>query len=474
MLNGDIKPLLEAIHKGICVFDKTGVIIAANSACLQLTGCASADLLGRQIDNFVPNLNPQHLCQAQDRVQVGMHLPAGKIMLAEFSPLIESGQILGGLLLLRDDDRVQGLREQLDRAQSTIEYLENKLTQKTEAGWYAGRMKSESSEDKLRSQLKPAKGFEKFIGMSPKVLAALTLAGKAAKVSSTVLIRGSSGTGKELVAEGIHQASPRAKGPFIRVNCAAIPENLLESEFFGHEKGAFTGAIKRKLGKFELANKGTIFLDEIGEMELSMQTKLLRVIQSGRFERVSGESTIDVDVRVLAATNRNMEQMIKEQLFREDLYYRLNVIPIYLPELKERREDIPLLVDFFLKKFSENFDKQLIGIKKTAMEILINYHWPGNVRELQNIMERIVVLLEGKYIEAEDVMVACNLQEPPAEEKLQLELPTENDVFPLADYEKQIIKVALEKYGSYTAAGKALGITHKTVAAKAQKYGIKK
>lgn len=474
MLNGDIKPLLEAIHKGICVFDKTGVIIAANSACLQLTGCASADLLGRQIDNFVPNLNPQHLCQAQDRVQVGMHLPAGKIMLAEFSPLIESGQLLGGLLLLRDDDRVQGLREQLDRAQSTIEYLENKLTQKMEAGWYAGRMKSESSEDKLRSQLKPAKGFEKFIGMSPKVLAALTLAGKAAKVSSTVLIRGSSGTGKELVAEGIHQASPRAKGPFIRVNCAAIPENLLESEFFGHEKGAFTGAIKRKLGKFELANKGTIFLDEIGEMELSMQTKLLRVIQSGRFERVGGESTIDVDVRVLAATNRNMEQMIKEQLFREDLYYRLNVIPIYLPELKERREDIPLLVDFFLKKFSENFDKQIIGIKKTAMEILINYHWPGNVRELQNIMERIVVLLEGKYIEAEDVMVACNLQEPPAEEKLQLELPTENDVFPLADYEKQIIKVALEKYGSYTAAGKALGITHKTVAAKAQKYGIKK
>lgn len=324
--------------------------------------------------------------------------------------------------------------------------------------------------------IRPGKAFEKFIGMSQRVLDALTLAAKAAKVQSTVFICGKSGTGKEVVAEGIHQASPRSQGPFIRLNCAAIPATLLESELFGHEKGAFTGAIKKKLGKFELAHKGTIFLDEIGEMELNMQTKLLRVLQSSRFERVGGEETLQVDVRVLAATNQDMEQMVKEGRFREDLYYRLNVIPIYLPPLKERQEDIPLLVDHFLKKFSQEFNKPIAGIKKAAMDALVRYEWPGNVRELQNIVERMVALTDGLYIEKEDIHDCC-LKTVDSGERDEDNPPffgslIKGELFPLAEYEKQIIKAALEKHGSYTAAGKVLGITHKTVAAKAQKYGI--
>ena len=289
-----------------------------------------------------------------------------------------------------------------------------------------------------------------------------------------MLLLGESGTGKELVAEGIHAAGPRAGRPMIRVNCAAIPENLLESEFFGYEQGAFTGAVRRKPGRFELADRGTIFLDEIGEMEPGMQSKLLRVLQEQSFERVGGVTTIRVDVRVIAATNRKLEQLVQQKKFREDLYYRLNVLPIALPPLRERTEDIPLLVNAFLKNFSTKLGKRLAGIRKAAMDALVGYRWPGNVRELQNIIERIVVLSEGEYIEVEDIPYAIRHPASPVSSDLLPALDEPKDIFPLAAYEKQIIRLALERYGSYTAAGRALGITHKTVAAKAQKYGIRK
>ena len=341
-------------------------------------------------------------------------------------------------------------------------------------GWSSIRFKSETSKSKQLRELGSNSNFTDFIGQSSVINDILTLASKAAKVHSTVLLMGASGTGKEVIAEGIHKASLRSNAPLVKINCSAIPENLLESELFGHEKGAFTGAIKRKLGKFELANKGTIFLDEIGEMDLALQSKLLRVLQNRQIERVGSEGSIDIDVRVIAATNRDLAKMVQEGIFREDLYYRLNVIPIKLPDLVERKSDIPLLAEYFLKKYAEMFGKNILGFKNEVMECFLNYSWPGNVRELQNIVERIVALSEDKYITLIDIMPQWFMEhnvKVDEDEKLYQDIMN-GDLLPLEDYEKQIIRAALEKFDSYTSAGKALGITHKTVAAKAQKYGI--
>ncbi|WP_423230323.1 sigma-54 interaction domain-containing protein [Clostridium uliginosum] len=333
---------------------------------------------------------------------------------------------------------------------------------------------------------KPDKAFDRFIGKSGKVLDVLALATKSAKSSATVLIRGDSGTGKELIAEGIHYASERSKGPFIRVNCAAIPENLIESELFGHEKGSFTGAIKRKLGKFELAQNGTIFLDEIGEMDKNTQAKILRVLQYKEFQRVGGEETIKVDVRVIAATHRNLEDMLREGEFREDLYYRLNVIPIFIPALKDRSEDIPILVDHFINKFQK--DGELKQVSKDVMNTFMNYSWNGNVRELENIIERILALKEGEIIGLKDIPLYIKEETLKVKQghiktfqennisKSEILDKIENieEILPMKTYEKLIIEKALRKYGSYNAAGKILGLNHKTIAAKAKEFGIEK
>lgn len=460
----------------MCLLDAKGSITYVNTAFLTMSGYTREGLIGRHINDFSPlGAKDEVLIAGKQVVSYPIQL-SGMTVTVDVTPLMENEQLTGAVVAIKEEAQVIALNEQLQIALAKVEYLEQRLKENKETGWHSSRMRSESPEEKMVRSIRPGKAFEKFIGMSQRVLDALTLAAKAAKVQSTVFICGKSGTGKEVVAEGIHQASPRSQGPFIRLNCAAIPATLLESELFGHEKGAFTGAIKKKLGKFELAHKGTIFLDEIGEMELNMQTKLLRVLQSSRFERVGGEETLQVDVRVLAATNQDMEQMVKEGRFREDLYYRLNVIPIYLPPLKERQEDIPLLVDHFLKKFSQEFNKPIAGIKKAAMDALVRYEWPGNVRELQNIVERMVALTDGLYIEKEDIPDCC-LKTVDSGERDEDNPPffgslIKGELFPLAEYEKQIIKAALEKHGSYTAAGKVLGITHKTVAAKAQKYGI--
>jgi Nif-specific regulatory protein len=219
-----------------------------------------------------------------------------------------------------------------------------------------------------------------------------------AGASTTVLVRGESGTGKELIAHALHYNSPRAQGPFIKVNCAALPETLIESELFGHERGAFTGALARKKGRFELAHGGTLFLDEIGELTPSTQVKLLRVLQEREFERLGGTTTLQVDVRVVAATNRDLEQAIIGRSFREDLYYRLNVFPIYMPPLRERKPDILLLADHFVLKYGRAHHKPIKRIATPAIDMLMSYHWPGNVRELENIIERAVVLCDGPVL----------------------------------------------------------------------------
>src|SRR5690606_21265040 len=242
-------------------------------------------------------------------------------------------------------------------------------------------------------------GYEEIIGNSNEIKKVFSLIEQVADKESTVLIQGESGTGKELVARAIHRKSKRSEFPFIRVNCGVLNDNLLESELFGHEKGAFTGAVKQKKGRFELAHKGTLFLDEIGDVSPAMQVKLLRVLQEYEFERVGGEETIKSDVRIIAASNKNLQKLIAEGKFREDLYYRLSVIPIHLPSLRERKEDIPLLVSHFLLKLAEQNNSEKKEINTEGMKMLIDYHWPGNIRELQNLIERLYVISPNKLID---------------------------------------------------------------------------
>ncbi|SHJ41341.1 PAS domain S-box-containing protein [Geosporobacter subterraneus DSM 17957] len=318
--------------------------------------------------------------------------------------------------------------------------------------------------------------FQQIIGKSKIMERALLIAQKASKTSSTVLIRGESGTGKELVAKAIHFSSDRCSKPFVKVNCGAIPGSLLESELFGHEQGAFTGAIRKKIGKFEQANTGTIFLDEIGDMPMEMQVKLLRVLQEREFERVGGEETLRCDVRIVAATNRNLEELIDKGSFREDLYYRLNVIPIYLPALKERREDIPVLVRHFLDKINGKLGKSIQQVAPEVEEAFFYYDWPGNIRELENLMERLIALVDGDQIELKDIPShISNLYTVHYQDDHQsslINMDWKGELATLEEYEKEIIEYAIKRFGSFNAAGKALGVTHKTVAFKARKYKI--
>lgn len=287
------------------------------------------------------------------------------------------------------------------------------------------------------------------------------------KSNATVLIRGESGTGKELVANSIHYNSHRAKSSFIKVNCAALPATLIESELFGHEKGSFTGAIKQKIGKFELAHKGTIFLDEIGSLGLDVQANLLRILQEKEFERVGGHQTIKTDVRVIAATNKNLEEAVESETFRGDLYYRLNVFPIYLPPLRERKTDILLLADFFLEKYARENHKDIRRFSTPAIDMMMEYHWPGNVRELENCIERGVLLCE------EGVVHSYHL--PPT-----LQTGKESDTVPtmslenaVASMEREMIIDALKNTrGNITVAAKILQTTVRKFAYKAQKYGV--
>lgn len=259
-----------------------------------------------------------------------------------------------------------------------------------------GRLQRELRE--LQERLDERYRFENIIGQSGKMQEVLRLIKKVAYTDATVLIIGESGTGKELIAEAIHHHSRRKDKPLVKLNCAAIPEGLLESELFGHEKGAFTGAISKRIGKFELAHQGTIFLDEIGDMPFAAQSKVLRVLQERTFERVGGATTITVDVRVIAATNKNLAEEVKNGRFREDLFYRLNVFPIVLPPLRERKEDIPLLAEHFMVKSSERIGLSPQGLSKEVLDCLQNYDWPGNVRELENVVERAMIMAEGEVI----------------------------------------------------------------------------
>ncbi len=326
--------------------------------------------------------------------------------------------------------------------------------------------KVEKEKENLKRELKGKYRIENIIGQSDRMQEVFEAVHRVAPSKATVLLRGESGTGKELVAKAIHYMSPRSKGPFVKFNCASIPEGLLESELFGHEKGAFTGAVSSRKGKFELAHKGTIFLDEIGDLPTTLQPKILRVLQEREFERVGSEKTIKVDVRIITATSRNLEHLVSQGKFREDLYYRLNVIPLFLPPLRERGEDIPILIDYFLEKFNRENNRSVV-FDKNALRIFLNYNWPGNVRELENTIERLVIMSASDRITAADLPVSLSIR------RLKTPDKSASLITNVEEIEKANILDALEKTGWVQArAARLLGITPRQIGYKIKKYEI--
>jgi two-component system response regulator HydG len=308
-----------------------------------------------------------------------------------------------------------------------------------------------------------------IIGKSPVMKELLEMISFVAPTEATVLITGESGTGKELIASALHYNSVREKGPFVKVNCAALVETLLESELFGYEKGAFTGADRRRDGKFVQADHGTLFLDEIGETSPAMQVKLLRVLQEHELQRVGGQDVVEVDVRLLAATNRVLEDEVKAGRFREDLYYRLNVVSLHVPSLRERREDIPLLAKHFLEIYGDKNNRRISGITPGCMDILLHYPWPGNVRELENAMERGVILMRGDYLDEESLPIP--IKKWAKEETGDITADMEGLPSSLEEAEKMVILKTLEEVdGNKSEAARRLGITRKTLLSKLNKY----
>ncbi|MEM7039061.1 MAG: sigma 54-interacting transcriptional regulator [Bacteroidota bacterium] len=328
------------------------------------------------------------------------------------------------------------------------------------------RERLEAENSYLLEEIKTSHSFGEIISQNRAMRALLREVEQVAKTHSTVLVLGESGTGKELIARALHQLSPRSDRPIIKVNCAALPANLIESELFGHEKGAFTGALSRKRGRFELADKGTLFLDEIGEMPMELQSKLLRVLQEGEYERLGGTETLKVDARIVAATNRNLEKEVQEGNFREDLFYRLNVFPIHCPPLRDRKEDIPLLVNHFCKKLETRIGKKITRVPQKLLDRLQAYHFPGNIRELENIVERAMILsIDGKLSIGNWI---------PQKKKLE----TDEKILSLEEVNRRHIVSALKstnwKISGDGGAAKILGLKPTTLESRMKKLGIQR
>ncbi|MCR4289976.1 MAG: sigma-54 dependent transcriptional regulator [Candidatus Scalindua sp.] len=328
----------------------------------------------------------------------------------------------------------------------------------------------------LRKELEERFGFDNIIGKSHRIQEVYDIVTQVADTDATVLITGETGTGKELVAHAIHHNSNRKNSPFVVMNCSALPETLLETELFGHEEGAFTGAIKQRTGKFEHADRGTVFFDEMSNLPLSVQAKLLRLLQEKSFERIGGNQTIKVDVRVVAATNKDLSKLSEEGSFRNDLYYRLNVVPIQLPPLRERREDIPLLISHFIEKYNKAFKKDIKSISQNALNILMSYHWPGNVRELENLVERAVIMMKGHIINEEDILIPTQKNQIGGLKGLFDSKITDSSLEGfLAHCEEAYINKLLRRHkGRIDSSAKISGIDSKTLYRKMKKYDINK
>ncbi len=451
----EIRMMLEAIihssEEAISVVDENGNGILINPAYTRLTGLTEEDVIGKPATADIAEGESMHMQVLKTRRPVrGARMkvgPKNRDVIVNVAPIIVDGVLKGSVGVIHDVSEIQRLTAELNRARQIIRTLEAKYS------------------------------FADIIGESEEMKVAIEQAKLAAKTPATILLRGESGTGKELFAHAIHNASDRKYNKFIRVNCAAIPETLLESELFGYEEGAFSGARRGgKRGLFEEANNGSIFLDEIGELSASTQAKLLRVLQEREIVRVGGTKPIPINVRVIAATNVNLEKAIAEGAFREDLYYRLNRMPIYIPPLRARKEDIPALCRHLIQKLNQDYGRNVEGVTDEAMVKLLAYDWPGNVRELENVLGRAMIFMKFHEVMI-DISHLPPLSAPSAAPSVRPE--TEGEFRPLDEmlgrYEAQLLEEALRRHrGNKTAAARALGISVRNLYYKLEKYNIDK
>jgi len=443
-----LKTAIETAYDGMVIIDRQGIITMISKAYTEFLGITRENAIGRHVSEVIENTRMPAVLETGKEEVAQLHKIKGNYMIASRIPIIKNGEIIGvvGKVLFRNI-------KELDSLYKRINVIEKELA---------------SYKSKLREFNTASYSLENIIGESDQITMAKAIVQKAAHTSSNVLILGESGTGKEIFAHAIHSESSRYEGPFVKVNCAAIPSDLLESELFGYESGAFTGAKKEgKMGKFEIANEGTIFLDEIGDMPLHMQVKLLRVIQEREVEKIGGIASRKINIRIIAATNRNLEKMVSEGKFREDLYYRLNVVTIEIPPLRERGHDIILISNHLIKKLSVDLDKRVTGISKEAEQYLKTFEWKGNVRELENILERAINIMGDNDI----IIDAKDLPKEITGKEVLIKPKKLQDV--LDESEKNAIILALRASGgNKTKAAKILEIGRTSLYEKIEKYKI--
>lgn len=456
--------IMNLLAERIVIVDRNGIILYINEAYCEFIGTTIDQAIGRPVQEVIENSRMHIVAKTGKKELAALQPINGSEMIANRFPLFENGEVVGalGTVMFRNP-------EEWRMYQSKIQQLVDELT------YY---------QTKVQKDLKSKYSFQDLIGTSSAFLAAKKLAERVSGSNSSVLLIGESGTGKELFAHAIHENSFRSSAPFVAINCASIPEHLLESELYGYEEGAFTGAKKGgKMGQFELANGGTLFLDEIGDMPLSMQSKLLRVLQEKELQRVGGHKFIPVDVRIIAATHRDLEQMVKKGNFRQDLYYRLNVIKIDIPPLRKRKEDIPLISMNLLKKLEKRFYRKGIELSDEVLKRLMEHTWPGNIRELENVLERCINVLDGKTIQLGHLPLYLRDQKNECDDPIQSTfktnkgtptLPLQPLKETLAQAEKQAIQHALAAAnGNKLEAAKLLDIGKTSFYEKCKLYNIK-
>ncbi|KJS19166.1 MAG: hypothetical protein VR72_19280 [Clostridiaceae bacterium BRH_c20a] len=448
-LECEMNTLMDTVNEAVTMIDNENNVIGWNKRAENMYQIPCATIMGKKIGQFFSSLVVTDVVNKKEvRDKYHQPRPENHVLINARPILYQEKTILGSVCSERDITETVNLHNELSKASSQVNLLKSEI--KKISG--------------------PADAFGKIYGHSKKMLEVIGLAKKVATTNTVVLIRGESGTGKELFAESIHNYSTRRDKPFIVINCGAVTPALFESELFGYQPGAITGTDKKgKPGKFELAHNGTIFLDEIAELQPEMQVKLLRALQTMHFYRVGGSEPVRVDVRVIAATNRNLEQMIEDGSFREDLYYRLNVVALEIPELRNRKEDIPELVYLFTREFCNQHNRNIVQIDSEVMNIFLGYLWPGNIRELRNVIERMVIMAEDDKITEENLPISLKLTKF---KKLYYEGSTLDEVADRA--EKEVIRQALEgTSGNKAKAAKILGIPRSTLYYKMNKLGIR-
>ncbi|MDW7651592.1 MAG: sigma 54-interacting transcriptional regulator [Bacillota bacterium] len=447
-LKSELWAILNSVQEAIEVTDNTGLIKYVNPAFTRVTGIPEAQRVGKNIFEVSPH---GALAQAlvKQKPVVGYRSKVGGSgveVISNAAPILVEGEVEGSVVVFQPITDILKLMDELQKSTTIIENLYAKIDQITGSKYT----------------------FDDLTGASKVFMATVEMAKKAAKSDSPVLLAGESGTGKELYAHAIHQASHRRSKPFIKISCSAVPEELLESELFGHEKGSFTGAVKTKMGKVELASGGTLFLDEIGEMNPYLQGKLMRLLQDREFERVGGSETSKVDVRIITATNMDLKALVRKGRFREELYFLLNVIELNLPPLRQRRDDIPVLVDYFIGRLNRKLGKKVRGVAPDALQLLTNYDWPANIRELENVIERAMVTVDSDVIGRQHLAPYIG-QFNNATATAQC-----TEIVPLDKMEQMMLKAALARYGESLEgkkkAAQALNISLATLYNKLKKY----